>query len=184
MVRRALRRVHRLSPFRSVLDLPSGAGRFLPVFAEFDASLIAMDTSSEMLQKGRRLGDLFDEAPHIIAGSALEIPLADDSVDVAVCIRLLHHFKSPELRIRTLQELARVARVAVVATFFDSTSFYAWKSERKARRRGRESRRYAISRPQCEQEARSAGLKLIGMNTLLRYHAQITAAAFLPDTSR
>ena len=57
---RALRRMQRKASFQSVLDLPSGAGRFLPVLAEFDVSVTAMDTSAAMLKEGRQDAKLFN----------------------------------------------------------------------------------------------------------------------------
>jgi ubiquinone/menaquinone biosynthesis C-methylase UbiE len=54
--------------------------------------------------------------------SALEIPLPDRSVDVVVSFRLSHHLESQELRERHLRELFRVARKAVIVTWFSATS--------------------------------------------------------------
>ncbi len=63
MIARALNRVRRRGSFKSVLDCPSGTGRFLPILAEFDASVIAIDTSETMLREGFRYHDLFRETP-------------------------------------------------------------------------------------------------------------------------
>ena len=63
-----------------------------------------------------------DDGRSYIRASALEIPLPDDSVDVAVSFRLSHHLESTELRERHLRELFRVARKAVIVTWFSATS--------------------------------------------------------------
>jgi ubiquinone/menaquinone biosynthesis C-methylase UbiE len=52
-------------------------------------------------------------APLWIAGDALRLPLADRSVEVAVCSLFLHHLEQPQI-VTILQEAARVARRAVV----------------------------------------------------------------------
>ncbi|MGB2988254.1 MAG: class I SAM-dependent methyltransferase, partial [Phycisphaerae bacterium] len=114
MIRRALRRVQRKAAFRTALDCASGTGRLLPVLAKFDVSVIAMDTAEEMLEEGRRYHHLFREPPQIKVGSALEIPLPDQSVDVVLCSRLLHHFPDAESRVQIFREFARVAKVGVV----------------------------------------------------------------------
>lgn len=178
MIRRALRRVRRKAAFRTALDCASGTGRMLPVLAEFDVSVIAMDTAAEMLEEGRRYHHLFREEPEIKVGSALEIPLPDKCVDVVLCSRLLHHFPDAESRVQILREFARVAKVGVVVSFFDAITYRGWRRNRK-KRPHRDQGRYAISRRQFRQEAELAGLTSLGMNALLRFHAEVTAAAFL-----
>lgn len=178
MVRRALGFVRRIHPMQDVLDCPSGTGRFLPLLAEFDASVIAVDTSQAMLHEGRRHDHLFTTPPQSIVASAADLPVSDGSVDVALCCRLLHHFEEADARIAILRELARVARWGVVVSFFDSTCYRSWRRRRKTARKGAPTGRHAITRAQCEHEAQQAGLSLLGMTALLRYHTEVTAAAF------
>jgi len=179
MIRRSLMRVRRHHAFESVLDCPSGTGRFLPTLASLGVTVVAMDTSAAMLREGRRFHPLFKEPPVELVGSASAIDLPDDAVDVVLCSRLLHHIADREKRLQILREFARVARVGVVLSFFDSCSFRAWRRERKNRRRGKLSGRHAMTRRACMGEAATAGLKPLGMNALLRFHTEITAAAFL-----
>jgi len=183
MVRRSLRRIRRRVAFKTVLDCPSGTGRFLPTLAGFDVSVIAMDTSGSMLEQGRRHHALFQVAPEMRVGSALEIPLRDQCVDLVLCARLLHHFSDSEARIRILTEFARVARGGVVITFFDASSYRGWRCTKKKKQSEKKHGRYAITRAQCAHEGAVAGLRLLGMNALLRFHTEITAAAFLTDTT-
>jgi putative sterol carrier protein len=179
MIRRSLLRIQRHHPVETVLDCPSGTGRFLPTLASLNVSVIAMDTSDAVLREGRKHHALFKKPPVVLVGSALEIGLPDDAVDVVLCSRLLHHIADREERLTILREFARVARVGVVVSFFDSVSFRAWRSERKKRRTGKLGGRHAMTRAAFVDEAVGAGLKPIGMNALLRFHTEITAAAFL-----
>jgi SAM-dependent methyltransferase len=48
-----------------------------------------------------------------VCGNATSLPVANRSVDVAICSQLLHHFRGDAAR-ALLQELNRVARVAVI----------------------------------------------------------------------
>ncbi len=179
MIRRSLRQLRRRQPFETVLDCPSGTGRFLPVLAEFGVSVTAMDTADAMLRQGRAYHDLFTGGVRCAAGSAFQLPLPDRSVDVVLCARLLHHFSEPEQRIAVLKEFARVARVGVVLSFFDAHSFRAWWRRRKIRRKGHLSGRHPESRRQCGWEGQAAGLILVGFSALARFHSEITAAVFL-----
>jgi ubiquinone/menaquinone biosynthesis C-methylase UbiE len=179
MIARALNRIRRRGPFKSVLDCPSGAGRLLPTLADFNVSVVAMDTSGTMLREGFRHYDLFSDTPRASVGSAFALPLADDAVDVVLCSRLLHHIPERADRMKILREFARVARVGVVISFFDAASYGAWKRRRKIEKKGKPSGRHALRRTECQAEAREAGLISIGMNALIRYHAEVTAASFL-----
>jgi ubiquinone/menaquinone biosynthesis C-methylase UbiE len=176
MIRRALARVHRERVFRSVLDCPSGTGRFIPVIRGFDATLVTMDTSADMLREGRRQFASFPTSPSAIAGSVFDIPLADHAVDVVLCSRLLHHIPERADRVKILKEFARVARVGVVFSFFDANSFRAWRRQRKEGRKGRLGGRHSQSRSECDEEAHEAGLEPAGMTALLRFHTEVTAA--------
>ena len=49
----------------------------------------------------------------VVAGSALRLPLADDSIDVVICSQLLHHFEEADAA-ALIQEAHRVARGWVV----------------------------------------------------------------------
>ena len=50
-----------------------------------------------------------------VRGDGLRLPLADGSVDIAVCILTLHHF-ADDAAVALLREMARVARVGVVVS--------------------------------------------------------------------
>jgi ubiquinone/menaquinone biosynthesis C-methylase UbiE len=179
MIRRALLRIRRVHSIARVLDCPSGTGRFLPTLASLGVSAIAMDTSGAVLREGRQHHALFGESPIELVGSAFNISLPDDAVDVVLCSRLLHHIPQRDDRLIILREFARVARFGVVVSFFDSNSFRAWRRERKTRRTGKPRGRHSMTRAAFTEEAVQAGLRPIGMNALLRYHTEVTAAAFL-----
>ena len=48
-----------------------------------------------------------------IRGDAMDLPVADRSVDIAICSQVLHHFPD-DRAIRVIRELDRVARVRVI----------------------------------------------------------------------
>ncbi len=172
-----------LGPITSVLDIPSGTGRFLPVLAQFRMHVITADMSAEMLQAGRKHYDRFAHPPKPVVSSALRIPLADESVDAVLCSRLVHHFGLPEQRIEILRELARVSRVGAVVSFFDRASLKHRRRLRRRTRKGKLGNRHAVSRRQFSEEARESGLDCVSMHALLRFHTELTAAALVKRDS-
>ena len=173
-----------LGPITTVLDVPSGTGRFLPALALFRLHVITMDLSAEMLTQGRRHYPRFRHQPLATVGSASDVPLADESVDAVLCSRLLHHFARPEDRIGILRELARVCRVGVVVSFFDAASLKHRRRLRRRARRGRPGNRHAVTRGQFAEEAGRAGLDCVSMHALLRFHSELTAATLLKRDER
>jgi ubiquinone/menaquinone biosynthesis C-methylase UbiE len=101
-----------------VLEIGAGGGGWLSAAAIADRSngrnwsLLGLDRSPFALSEARsHLHGL--SAGQFIAGDALALPLATESVDVTVCSLLLHHFDPPEA-VTLLREAARAARYAVV----------------------------------------------------------------------
>ncbi|GAB3689176.1 class I SAM-dependent methyltransferase [Salinarchaeum chitinilyticum] len=87
------------------LDVGCGNGRHLPPLADRVDRPIGLDISTELL-------DIADERTDVdadlLAGDAARLPLASDSVAVAISIATLHHLPTRELRVRSLDEIARV----------------------------------------------------------------------------
>lgn len=104
----------------SILDLPCGHGRLSGLLKSHCDQLIEADWSFTMVSLNQR--DHGHDARGYFRASALEIPLADRSVDTVVSFRLSHHLETAELRERHLNELFRVARKAVIVTWFSATS--------------------------------------------------------------
>jgi ubiquinone/menaquinone biosynthesis C-methylase UbiE len=110
----------RIGQVDRILDLPSGHGRLSGLLHSHCKTLIEADWSFTMVSLNKR--DHGTEARHYCRASALEIPLPDGAVDVAVSFRLSHHLETQELRERHLRELFRVARKHVIVTWFSATS--------------------------------------------------------------
>jgi len=169
--------VRAMGPITTVLDIPCGKGRHLPVLARFGLHAILADPSVEMIEQAGLYDQAFAHPLRRFVAAATQIPLPDESVDAVLCSRVLNRLALPEDRIRLLRELARVCRVGVVVSFFDAASL---RYRRRLRRRpeGRCGHR-AITRRQFREEAKHAGLECVSMHALLRFHAELTAAALL-----
>jgi ubiquinone/menaquinone biosynthesis C-methylase UbiE len=109
-----------IGDLESILDLPCGHGRLSGLLKERCHQLIEADWSFTMVSLNQR--DHGRDGRSYFRASALEIPLPDRSVDVAVSFRLSHHLETQELRERHLHELFRVADKAVIVTWFSASS--------------------------------------------------------------
>lgn len=108
-------------PGESVLDLPCGAGRLLPLLRdELGHRVVQADGSLAMLQQARTRA-----TPPVPAalGNALAMPFADRAVDGVVMFRFLHHLPR-EVALAALAEACRVAKRFVVVSFFHPCSVH------------------------------------------------------------
>ncbi|ELY52306.1 class I SAM-dependent methyltransferase [Natronococcus jeotgali] len=92
------------------LDLGCGNCRHAQLLAESAGieRTIGLDVSRGLLETGRERARErgFDVA--LVQGDAAALPLADDSIDVAVYVATLHHLPTRAARLASLDELARV----------------------------------------------------------------------------
>ena len=89
----------------SVVDVGCGNGFLTRRLEERFGRTVGVDYSKAMLS--------LNPCRETVCASATELPFADDEFDVAVESHLLHHL-IPSDRLRVVQEMARVARRAVV----------------------------------------------------------------------
>lgn len=91
-----------LSADKSVVDLGAGTGKFTGQLVATGAQVIAVEPVPQMLEK------LSAAFPDVLAvsGTATDMPLPDESVDVVVCAQAFHWFASHE----ALSEIARVLK--------------------------------------------------------------------------
>jgi len=97
-----------IEPGYHVLDIGSGTGVLLPfLVAEVgdEGKIVAMDFSAEMLCQAKAKN--FPPIVGFAQADVLAIPLADSSVDMAMCNSAFPHFSD---KVRALKEIARVLR--------------------------------------------------------------------------
>ncbi|AGB15387.1 methylase involved in ubiquinone/menaquinone biosynthesis [Halovivax ruber XH-70] len=92
------------------LDLGCGNCRHAEVLADHVEHVVGLDASRALLDTGRdRAAERDFEAPlALIQGDAANLPLRDDSVDLAVYVATLHHLPTEADRRHSLDELGRV----------------------------------------------------------------------------
>jgi ubiquinone/menaquinone biosynthesis C-methylase UbiE len=105
----------------AVLDLPSGAGRLLPLLCERGYRVTAADSSPHMISEGRQYAALMSLEPgqeQFVVTDVMRTPFADGAFDAVVCNRLFHHFRESHVRQEALRELHRICKGPIVVSFF------------------------------------------------------------------
>lgn len=97
----------------TLLDLGSGNGRHATIARNRGMSVVCLDASHELVRiANRRLSESRTGVGRsdVLVGTAVDIPLARNSVDHALFIAALHNIPGRDRRIRALRELRRVMR--------------------------------------------------------------------------
>lgn len=105
----------------TILDVPCGTARFAGVLGD-KYRWLGADLSLEML----RYGSHKHPRAKMVAADLANLPFADNSFDVVICIRLFHLVPDPELRASFLREIYRVARCGVICGWHHDRSFKIW----------------------------------------------------------
>ena len=146
-----------------VLDVPCGTGRLRAALEARGSTYFGADSSAAMIGEA-------SEPSGLVVADAARLPFADASFEAIVACRLLHHLGDSEVRVRMLREWARVSRRLVVASFWDSNSWHAWR--RRVGLRKDTSTRRAISKETLRSELEMAGLRPLGFRHTLRFVSQ------------
>jgi len=79
-----------------LIDIGAGPGRLAPLYESFCQKFTLLDSSAGQLKIAEKMVEDKSKV-NIIVASAEDIPLPDESYDVAVSIRMFHYIKNPEI---------------------------------------------------------------------------------------
>jgi ubiquinone/menaquinone biosynthesis C-methylase UbiE len=122
-VESALRTVLATQPLGRVLDVGTGTGRMMELFAPQADHFIALDNSSEMLRLARaKLASLPDAAAvqartDIVLGDFNALPFEDASFDTVLFHQVLHYAQNPEAAIAEAARLLAPGGRLVIVDF-------------------------------------------------------------------
>jgi len=114
-----------LSECRTIVDVPSGAGRFAKTLCAGGRRVIGSDVALEILEYGRERAAEAGLDAVFVRADAARLPFDNGAVDCVFCNRLLHHILPSRERAAFLAEFFRVTRRYVVISFFDYHTFGA-----------------------------------------------------------
>ncbi|MFN7975764.1 MAG: class I SAM-dependent methyltransferase [Acidobacteriota bacterium] len=103
-----------------LLDVPCGYGRLLAVARGRTPHAIGADLSLAQARLARH------SAPATVGDLMTGLPFADETFDVVLCARLLHHIQDVEGRDRIFRELARVTRGYVLLSYYHPLLLWRW----------------------------------------------------------
>lgn len=150
----------------TVLDLPSGTGRFWEMLLEQPGrKIFAADYNQSMLDVAmkHRPAEITRQV-ETFQCSAFEIPKPDNFVDSVFCMRLIHHIGEAKDRIAILKEFARVASGSVIFTLWVDGNLQARRRKKVEARRSHKKyqNRFVVPVKQIEQDIADAGLSIAG----------------------
>jgi ubiquinone/menaquinone biosynthesis C-methylase UbiE len=98
----------------TILDAPTGTGRFLPLFESLGHKVAGLDISADMLKVQNSSSRSRNVV--LLQGDCERLPFRDGTFDYIVSLRFLGHVP-PNVRIRVLQEFKRVALKGMIVGF-------------------------------------------------------------------
>lgn len=158
----------------TILDAPTGTGRFVPLLKELGHRVTGVDISLDMLrmqptQSGESRGSL-------VRGDCEALPFRDGAFDYVVSLRFLGHVP-PGLRANVLLEFKRVASKGIIVGFPVVQSFTKFKFEmgnlRYRLAKGRRRCWWPATPRSLPRELDSAGLRIAHATRLLGPFSQI-----------
>jgi ubiquinone/menaquinone biosynthesis C-methylase UbiE len=152
-VERALLAAAGPGPFRALLDIGTGTGRMLELFADRCERAVGIDLSQPMLAVARaNLDRAGISHARVRLGDALNLPVTRDSYDLVVIHQVLHFLDDPA---RAIAEAARVVAPAGRLLIVDFAPH-----ELEFLREAHAHRRLGFGRRQMAQWVDGAGLAL------------------------
>lgn len=164
-----------------VVDVPCGNGRMSRIVAgRGDLNLVAIDFNAHMLE-AMATQDATSMSPRrarLVRGDVLSLPLEDQSIDLVLNIRLMHHIADRDTQVAMYRELGRVCRGLIVSTFWTT---HCWRYLRK-RLLGKRIKSYPVSPAHFRSVVTEAGLTLESYQPLRPWYDYQCMAICRPDS--
>jgi tRNA (uracil-5-)-methyltransferase TRM9 len=93
----------------NILDLGCGNARLLRMIGDLNIDYTGIDFSEKLIAHAKAGFDQ-KSGRHFVVGSALNLPFENESFDLVISIAFLHHIPSKKLRLKAMEEIARVLK--------------------------------------------------------------------------
>ncbi len=152
-----------------LVDLGTGTGRMLEIFAPRCTRAVGFDVSADMLTIARaKLDENGNENCQVRQGDCANVPLEDNVADIVILHQVLHFLDDPQ---RAMNEAARITRPGgtVLVADFGPHEMEVLRDEHAHRRLG-------FADEEMHNMVQSAGLYLTASDTLAAKNTQLTVA--------
>ncbi len=110
-----------------VLDLGCGNCRNATPFLEKNGFRVGLDFSKNMIKEARIFLSKRKLAVHLIIGNASNLPFKNNVFSNIICVRVLHHLESKEMRIESLKEMKRIGEKILITVWKKWQNRFFWK---------------------------------------------------------
>ena len=81
---------------KSIIDIGGGFGRLVPVYSHFFSKITLFDPSKNLLTIAKDYIKVM-HGLNFVQGEVEDLPFPPNTFDVALCVRLIHHFNDPNI---------------------------------------------------------------------------------------
>ncbi|HXV83444.1 MAG TPA: class I SAM-dependent methyltransferase [Candidatus Binatia bacterium] len=145
------------------LDLPCGYGRLYHVLGDLGVSVVEGDWSFHLLSAARLFhADQQHSPPPVgyVRATALSLPFRDRAFGLVLSVRLCHHIREHEERLRYLREMMRISGKWLVFTYFATDSIKNRTHELRRRFNGKRSK-WTLDSREVKEVSESAGFEVV-----------------------
>lgn len=158
----------------TILDAPTGTGRFVPLLRDLGHKVTGVDISLDMLKMHRSQPGQCHRC--LVKGDCEALPFADNTFDYVISMRFLGHVP-PEARVNVLLEFKRVSSKGMIVGYPVVHSFTKLKFKmgnlRYRLAKGRQRCWWPATPRSLPRELEVAGLKITHATKLLGPFSQI-----------
>jgi ubiquinone/menaquinone biosynthesis C-methylase UbiE len=163
----------------TIMDLPSGTGRFLPLLLDRGLDVVSADISRDMLRQSMSHAAIKEMLPGYVVCDAEMLPFKDESVDYLLTVKFLELLPY-DVAIGVLREFHRICARGMILHFRvvqPTTPFVTLArnmrrilksraSSRRTQNRQNKARMFRLTRKELEQVLSSLGLRIVSSQSV------------------
>ena len=156
MIEDAMRHVRGIA---TLLDAPCGVGRASIALARMGLQVTGVDLGEAALELAESLAAEAKVPVRFERHDLFALPYADRAFDATLCFRLLHHFESPAVRGRLLDELCRVTGRYMLVSRISPLSVTSMRRRLRLLLTGKPIKQYSVSARELHAEMARNGFE-------------------------